>query len=75
MNICVAKKQSTKLWKTAKPRHLLLKNKPSGVSCVDKQLGAKGRERDYLSKLRKGPQVDEETKEEVEKLALEVNDR
>ena len=44
-------------------------------SQADKQLGAKGRERDYLSKLRKGPQVNEETKEEVEKLALEVNDR
>jgi len=41
---------------------------------ANKQLGAKGRERDYLSKLRKGPQGNEETKEEVEKLALEVND-
>jgi hypothetical protein len=43
-------------------------------SLAEKQLAAKGREWDYLSKLRKEPQVNEETEEELEKLALELNE-
>jgi hypothetical protein len=57
---------------------LCSENEPSAVNAFTDSEARVGDNRvpelDYLSKLRKEPQVNEETEEEREKLALELND-